>query len=86
MQTEIIPPKPWRWTVCILDFKEFHQLQNVAIAMHCNLKLAAASRQWFWALITRPIMHQPVNFNKIGQCVVQSWTSQRSQHIFRPVL
>jgi len=32
--------------------------------MHCNLKPAAASRQWFWALITRPIMHHPTKFQQ----------------------
>ena len=33
---------------------------NVAIAIHCSLR-GSTSRQSYWALITRPTMHQPTN-------------------------
>ena len=36
------------------------KLEKVTIAMHCNLR-PSTPRQSFWALITRPIMHQPTN-------------------------
>jgi len=42
----------------------------VALAMHCNLRHSTL-RQSFSALLTRPTLHQRINFKTVGQCAAE---------------